>query len=158
MCEWNLDAVVRIFQGLLTPVIGAIAVYIAWQQFQGNRAKLRLETYDRRLKVYQELKDLLGAIVTKADASGDDLGKFVRGTAEADFLFEQDVPKYLGEVRVHAIKLRQANSAYRDFTQEHPPGYDHEKVVNDKHAALAWLIEQGEVAKSKFRPYLLIGR
>lgn len=158
MSEWNWDLIVRVFQGLLTPVIGGVAVYIAWQQFQSNRAKLQLDTYDRRLRIYQELLDLLRAVVRNADASWEELGKFVRGTAEADFLFGDDISTYLREVYLRCLKLRQANEEYRDYTQESPPGYNHEKVVDEKHTALNWLIKQDEVARSKFRPYLRIGK
>jgi hypothetical protein len=158
MSEWNWDLIVRVFQGLLTPVIGGVAVYIAWQQYQSNSAKLQLDTYDRRLRIYQELLDLLRAVMRNADASWDDLGKFARGTAEADFLFGDDISAYLREVYSRCLKLRQANQQYRDYTQEIPPGYDHTKVVDEKHAALNWLMKQDEIAKNKFRPHLRIGR
>lgn len=158
MSEWNWDLFIRVFQGLLTPVIGGVAVYIAWQQFQSNRAKLQLDTYDRRLRIYQELLDLLRTVLRNADASWDDIGKFARGTAEADFLFGDDISTYIRDVYLRSVKLRTANEQYRDHTQETPPGYDHAKVVEEMHTALNWLSEQGEIAKSKFRPYLRIGK
>ena len=157
MSGWNWDLIVRVFQGLLTPVIGGVAVYIAWQQFRSNRSKLQLDVYDRRLRIYQELLDLLRAVMRNADASWDDLGKFVRGTAEADFLFGDDISTYLRDIHLRCVKLRTANAQYLDYTQEIPPGYDHTKVVEEIHAALNWLIQQDEIAKSKFRPYLRIG-
>ena len=101
---------------------------------------------------------MLRAVMRHADASWDDLRKFVRGTAEADFLFGEDISTYLRDVYSRCVELRQSNEAYRDYTQATPPGYDHEKIVEEKHAALNWLIKQDEIAKSKFRPYLRIGK
>ena len=39
-------------QALLTLVIGIAVVYIAWQQWQANTRKLKLEMYDRRRRIY----------------------------------------------------------------------------------------------------------
>jgi hypothetical protein len=46
----TIDEVLRISQGLLTPVIGAIATYIAWQQWRTNQNKLKLDRYERIYK------------------------------------------------------------------------------------------------------------
>lgn len=83
--------------------------------------------------------------------------KIVRGTAEADFLFGEEIPTYLREVYLRCVKLRQANEKYRDCTQEVPAGYDHNATVEEMHTALNWLIGQDEIAKNKFRPHLRVG-
>ena len=93
-----------------------------------------------------------------ANVSLEDFAKFVRGTAEADFLSGKDITEYLRQVYSRCVTLRRTNDQYRDYTQEIPAGYDHEKVVNEMHETLIWLTTQTEVAKSKFRPYLHVGR
>ena len=158
MAEWNWDLILRIFQGLLTPVIGGVAVYIAWQQYQSNRAKLQLDRYDSRLRICQELVDLLRVVMRDANVSMEDLVKFVRGTAEADFLFGDGITTYLRQVYLRCLTLQCAKIEYRDFTQTTPAGYDHEKVVSEMHDAFRWLSEQADAGKSKFRPYLHIGK
>jgi hypothetical protein len=40
---------VQILQGLLTPVVAIVAVYIAWQQWKANERKFKFEQYERRL-------------------------------------------------------------------------------------------------------------
>ena len=54
-----VDEAIKIFSGLLTPVIAIVAVYIAWQQWQTNRQKLILDRYDRRLRIYEEVRKIL---------------------------------------------------------------------------------------------------
>jgi len=51
--------VITILQGLLTPLIAIITTYIAWQQWKGNQLKLKMERYERRLRVYQEVVKML---------------------------------------------------------------------------------------------------
>lgn len=50
---------VALFNAFLTPLIAIVAVYIAWQQWQTNKHKLELELYDRRLRIYEEVRKIL---------------------------------------------------------------------------------------------------
>jgi len=143
-----------LLQGLLTPVIAVVATYIAYQQWQTNKRKLILDRYDRRLKIYEHVKRILSIILRDAVASYDDLLKFRTLTSEADFLFGPEIKEYLDEIYKHGVKLQGSTSQYRDYTQEKPQGYDHQRVVDGMHAELTWLTEQFEPARSKFRKYL----
>src|SRR5271170_90498 len=42
----------QVLQGLMTPVIALIAVYIAWQQWRTNADKVKLDKFDRRFPIY----------------------------------------------------------------------------------------------------------
>lgn len=149
-----VEPLLKVSQGLLTPLIAVLAVYIAWQQWKTNRQKLIWEQYDRRLTVYEEVRKVLSIIVRDADISTDDLMDFRTAVAEADFLFGPEIPEYIDVIYKRGVKLRYWNQQYRDYTQEKPGGYDHEKVVNEMHAELEWLTGQFEPAKEKFRKYL----
>jgi len=50
---------VSVLSALLTPLIAIITTYIAYQQWQGNKLKLKMERYERRLRVYQEMVKML---------------------------------------------------------------------------------------------------
>ena len=144
----------EISKGLLTPVIAIIAVYVAWQQWQLNKRKMKLELYDRRKAVYEELKGLFHVISRDANVGMRDLSTYWVNVSEADFLFGSDVTNYLKEIYDHGVKLSYWNRQYRDSTQTKPPGYDHGKVVDGMHKELTWLMEQGEPAMEKFKKYL----
>lgn len=149
-----MEQIIEISKVLLTPVIAIIATYIAWQQWQTNHQKLNLDRYDRRLHVYEEVRKILSIIARDAKASTEDLLKFRTSVSEADFLFGPEIPEYIDQLYKRGLKLWLWNEKYRDYTQEKPEGYDHEKVVDEMHKELTWLTEQFEPAKEKFQKYL----
>ena len=156
MCEIDWPVVAEFSKAMLTPMIAIVTAYIAWQQWKINKQKLSLDLYDRRLKVYEEVRQILSIILRDAKASYDDLLKFYRTSSEADFLFGPDIQAYIDEIYQHGVQLQRWNSEYRDYTQQIPDGYDHEKVCDGMHSELMWLTKQFEPAKEKFKVYLTI--
>jgi hypothetical protein len=154
----HVALVLQVLQALLTPLIAAIAVYIAWQQWQGNKLKLVLDRFDRRLRVYENVVAVLLLIQRDFKPQIMELQKFRRETAEADFLFEPEISVYLDEILKRGLSLWSANNQYRDFTQQVPPGYDHQKVVTTIHEDEVWFTDQFCVAKQKFKKYLDVSR
>jgi hypothetical protein len=149
--------VISILQGLLTPLIAIIATYIAYQQWQGNKLKLKMERYDRRLRVYQEVVTMLRTCANGELREFSAIIVFGAVVAEADFLFGPEIRQYLDEISTRAAKLRSANVQYKDFKQPIPVGYDHEKIVSEIGAHTNWFVEQlveKSVAKNKFAKYL----
>lgn len=149
-----IEQIIDISKGLLTPVIAAVATYIAWQQWKTNRQKLELDQYERRLRIYEEVQKMLRIIARDAKASLSDLLEFRTSVSEADFLFGPEIMKYIDEIYTHSCNLGRWNDEYRDDTQAYPEGYDHNKVVAEKHKELTWLVDQFEPAKEKFQKYL----
>ncbi len=150
-----LSLAVWYLQGFLTPVIAIIAVYIAWQQSKTNKLKLRLDKYDRRLRVYQEIIKVLSVEVRDADVKLDDLVKFRAETAEADFLFDPDIPTYVDQIYQHGLKIWHANTERREKT---PGSYMPGAVAEELNSELKWILAQFAVAKEKFRKYLDISK
>ncbi len=153
-----MEQIIEISKALLTPIIAIIATYIAWQQWKTNQQKLNLERYDRRLFIYEEVIKILSIVLRDADASYDDLLKFRTSVSEADFLFGDEIPTYIEEIYKRGLNLHRWNKEYKDYTQEKPEGYDHEKVVENSHKELTWLTEQFEPVKEKFKKYLDISK
>jgi len=149
-----LEQIAEISKSLLTPLIAIVAVYIAWQQAITSRQKLNLDRYDRRLRIYEEVRKVLSIILRDAKANTDDLLKFRVSTSEADFLFGPEVPRYIDEIYRRGLNLWRWTQEYRDLSQEHVEGYDHNKVVDEMHKELTWLTDQFEPAKQKFKKYL----
>jgi|SRR5208283_411271 len=151
-------ATVSVLNALLTPLIAIITTYIAWQQWQGNKLKLKMDKYDRRLRVYQEVVKMLKQCANGEIREFSVILDFGAATAEGDFLFGPEIRQYINEISTRAAKLRSANVQYRDLHQPVPAGYDHEKIVNEIGTQTAWFVEQlvGFVAKDKFGQYLNI--
>jgi hypothetical protein len=139
-------------------MIAIVATYIAWQQWKTNKQKLKLDQYERRLRVYEEVRKILSIILRDAKASTDDLLKFRTSVSEADFLFGPEISEYIDEIYKHGLSLWRWSEEYRDYTQAQPQGYDHKRVVEEKHKELTWLTEQFGPAKEKFKKYLDISK
>lgn len=153
-----IEQIMRILSYVATPIIAIAAVRIAWQQAWTNRQKLVLDQYDRRLRIYEEVRKILSIIVRDAGATTEDLLKFRTSVSEADFLFGSEIMTYIEEIYSRGLKLWQWNQEYRDSTQQQPPGYDHKKVVEEKYKELRWLAEQFNPAKERFKKYLDVSK
>lgn len=140
--------------GLLTPLIAMVAVYIAWQQWQTNRQKLILDRYDRRLRIYEEVRKILSTVVRDAKASTDDLVKFKTAVSEADFLFGPEVTSYIDEIYSRGINLWRWSDEYRDSTQQTPLHYNHAEVCGGMQEERQWFVQQFQPAKLLFMKYL----
>jgi hypothetical protein len=121
--------------------------YIAWQQYRTAKTKLTLDLFDRRYKVWKALQDFLGKVIREADITDNDLRQFVIDVGDAVFLFDDDVPVHLSEVRQRAVSLHYCSDQYRSLGQTKLEGYDHAKVVDGMHRELEWLAGQLEPSK-----------
>ncbi|MEK7723885.1 MAG: hypothetical protein AAB336_06020 [Acidobacteriota bacterium] len=153
-----MDEIIKISQGLLTPVIAIVTCYIAYQQWKTNRDKLNLDRYERRLEVYKEVISFISIGIREANYENNELMSFKPKVSEADFLFGEEIPKYINELQKRAVNLSYWNKEYRDFTQSKPENYDHEKVVEGKHTELVWISSQLEPARKLFKKYLDVSK
>jgi len=153
-----LNSLGQNWHALLTILIAIITLFIAWQQLQANKLKLRLERYERRMKIYEEVKKILILAIQDRNVQINELMNFRGKAAEADFLFGPQIPQYIEEIYFRGLKLCRANTEYRDLKQVPPPGYDHNKVVEEINSQFVWFTEQLQEAKRKFKNYLDISK
>lgn len=130
-------------------MIAAITVYIAWQQWRLNKQKWNLDRYDRKLRIYQRVVEMLRLIMREHRPEIQDILNFGADTAEADFLFPNEISKYINEIYTHVAKLHAARAQIRiDF-----PNFRDELSQEEE-----WFIGQYDIAKEKFKKYLDISR
>ena len=94
---------------LLTPVIAAIAVYIAYQQSRTNRRRLDLDLYDRRLGIYQATVEYISAVLTDFHPTVEVILRFRRSTAQVPVRRRVVVALYLNR-RLRRDAARAASS------------------------------------------------
>lgn len=151
MCFYTiLDNLFSMLRGLLTPVIAGIAVYIAYQQYKTNRDKVRLDLYNKRFKVFDSLKTLLGHIGQQGNVKLEQVYEFMTATKEAVFLFEEDISTYLDTISQKAFDLRSENMKLEKL----PVGEERSAKVDETSELCSWLVKQSEVAVDKFNKYL----
>ena len=154
----SASVVVWYLEGLLTPVVAVIAVYIAWQQLRTNAKKSKLDLFDRRLAVFLEVRKILSSVIPGGDADAENFLRFRSGVAESYFIFGAEMEKYLDEVYAHGIGLASTGRRRRIPKEERGPEYDPKKVADEGAMHLGWLMDQLPIAKEKFKRYLDVSK
>lgn len=90
---------------LQTTVLGLIAVYIAWRQWQTANDKLVLDLFEKRYALYIKAHDVIKPIMQSGRAEDKNVFEFDKFMNEAVFLFGDDVETYLLELRKSVIQL-----------------------------------------------------
>ena len=111
----------QILQATAVLCISGVGAWLARQQVQIARVKLQHDLYDRRYRVFEAVRTLLVEVATHAEASNEAVFAFVRGTDDAVFLFDDDLVKYLTEIRHHAARLHAINTVLETLPPETTP-------------------------------------
>jgi|ERR1017187_1960614 hypothetical protein len=134
---------------IATLIVGLAVVFIAWQQWRVSHAKLRLDLFDRRYKVYEATRKFLAGIMSEATFSDSQLFTFYAGTSDAEFLFDSEVLDYLTQIRKRAVDMRLKNKLWQS-----QQGEERTRLIEAEHEHLMWLTEQLTGASKVFAPYL----
>lgn len=151
--QWAVpNGLLDILKALAAPIVAAAALRVSRQQVRINETKLRLDLYDRRVKVYGAVKELVGAFLTNGTLTTANLANFREQTAEADFLFGDDVQAYLSKMDQRARQLIVEEAKYRRGVQR--MGAETEDAYAAVDALHGWFLEQPEAAKLVFKSSL----
>jgi hypothetical protein len=135
---------------IATMLVGFAVGFIAWQQWQISRNKLRLDLFGRRYMVYDATRKFLAVIVQSSRFDNSQLFEFYAGTSDAEFLFDADVVDYLAQIRKRALNMRTHQKVYEPL----PIGDERSRHVKAEDDQLLWLCEQITAMKTVFTPYL----
>lgn len=100
---------IDILSALLTPTIAISAIVVAAVQCRINRKRLKNEYFDRRIAVYEAIKDYIGHVWTNGDIEKDAEMKYYCNVKNVFFLFGSDIEEYVNEIfkkctELHALK------------------------------------------------------
>ncbi len=113
-----MDQIIDIFRGLLTPLIGVIAVYVAHQQYRTNRLREQRESRKAKLDAYKKIKRFLHDVDHSGSIHKSVYDEFGDAIAEADFLFPDEITDWLGELYSTATEWRDQEEGIRMHIQE----------------------------------------
>jgi hypothetical protein len=143
-----------------TPLfVGILVAYMARKQWKTNREmaitnhnKLKLDLFDRRFRIYEAVKNLLDQITNDFNPKREVLDAFLHAIDEADFLFNQEIPAYLNDVRVYGSKLR---LEWQELEQKRRIREDMDVKLRDEHGEIIKAVMKArEDLKNVFMPYL----
>jgi hypothetical protein len=136
---------------LLIPLIGA---WIAWQQVHIARVKLQHDLYERRYAVFDAARKLLAEVVAHRTAPEGALRTYTIATADAVFLFNDQIAEYLKELRKRAIILETINSIMEPL----PPGDKKVELWEKASKEFLWLNAELDALVGRFKPFLTLER
>jgi hypothetical protein len=139
-------------QALAIPAIAAIGAWIAWQQVGIARAKLQHDLYDKRFAVFDAARDLLLEIMLDGKSTPETLRAYALATANAAFVLDDELSRYVDEIRQRAFKLRITQASIEKASDN-----DRGRLVDKEAEETDWLLAQPPFLIERFKPFLRLG-
>ncbi|MDK3018085.1 hypothetical protein [Pseudodonghicola flavimaris] len=134
------------FKALGPTLIAIFVAYVAYQQWQVNRATLREKLFNRRFAVFKATQAFLSTVLKDGHVSNDALLGFHEPPQLARFLFDRELSDYLGNIRTKALEARMfARKAEADHNTD---------ALEREAESLIWLNDQIPAIFEKFEPWL----
>jgi hypothetical protein len=145
---------VKLLSAGLTPILGILTAYIAWQQWRTNHLKVRHDLYERRLSIYLAVMEFLACVMRRSTVSDEELVAFLQKTRESYFLFGPDIGDYLDVLYKKAVDLQYHSTMLHDPTSNLPVGDERSRLAHEKAEISKWFTRQFEVTRTKFTKYM----
>jgi hypothetical protein len=140
---------------LLTVVVAAVVAYVSWNQWRIARDRLRLDLFDKRYKVFDGARSMIGHVVTAGRLPMEVLHEYWAATTDRRFLFGDDVVAYLDDMDKHVAGYQ----TYSEASRRTRDPVERKKAIDIEYSELGWLSD--ELLKgglqAKFAPYLQFG-
>jgi hypothetical protein len=143
---------VTILSALLTPTIAIAGVMIAYLQRWTAEKKRKQDLFDRRFAVFESARTLLQELQLHDSPSQEALRAYAIGNAGAEFLFDDDVDRYLKEIGERAGRLKFSGAR----AERMPDGGQRDRVLDDAADQGEWLLNQVPILQAKFKPFLQV--
>jgi hypothetical protein len=126
---------VTLLLGIVTLLVTG---YIAWQQWQINKNKLRLDLFDRRWAVFKAAMRLAETAVHEPTVTTNDLKEFDNAIRGVRFLFDGSLEDYCNKLRKEAVDI-----LFENRKLEHVPvGDERTSIAKTLEGRLFWFSDQ----------------
>ncbi|MFJ2712199.1 hypothetical protein ACIOZM_15100 [Pseudomonas sp. NPDC087346] len=137
---------------LLTPLVAALGIWIAFNQWKTARMKLKLDLFDKRVAVYETVVRVVRETVLEVHFTDEMLSDYVEGIAGTRWLYDEKMKDYLIELVDSLGRIRPFNG----LPDNAPEGFASEIEMRELEA-LAMLEVHWDKLDEKFAPYLSLG-
>ncbi len=141
------------FQGLLTPGIACVVAYIAWQQWRTNARRVKLDLFDRRFRVFDATRKLLGLWYT-VGIKDEDYLKFLQETAEARFLFGAEIEEYRDDIYQRVQRWMFASQELRRAIERGASVEERTRLSETEQSEIKWAMNEVKVLADRFKKYI----
>lgn len=151
MCEeWVSDILRDLPTAIVVLIIGSIAVWIAHRHSVLTEARFKLDLFEKRHDVFVATWKFLSDLVQKSPITTADIFNFSNNTANAKFLFGDDIVSFLDEAKMKGIKLGTA-----EYTLSRTPSEEaRSEAYAERHELVTWVENELKQVKDRFKPYL----
>lgn len=150
--------IIKILNGLLTPIIAVLAVYIAYRQYQTANAKLKLDLYEKRLKIFRDFKAFIWLRITKLEFEESELEDFEVNTNEFIFLFGDEIVKFRNALITKGKNLiKKDREIKRRIVEENlhlTDPMELKKLQKERDEISTWLETEHKNIENRFSKYL----
>ena len=143
--------------GLLTPIIGLMAFWIARQQWIVQRYKAKFDLFERRMKIYEGIREVLGHVHRDGSLNNVNMPDFYMHVRHSKFLFDRKTTDYIAQIDEKVMELHK-NGIFLFGDARLPVGDERTRVAESNSAIITWLVEQIEVFDDKFSSFMEINR
>lgn len=133
------------------PLVAIFGSYIAYQQWITAQNKLKLELFEKRLKIYNSATTYISSVITSGKATDQELRDLIVGTKEAKWLLSPEIAKYLDEELYSKGVDLQCLSAELEGM---PASDERTKNIHQQRDIKKWLNAQYIKLDNKFSKYL----
>lgn len=143
-------------QAIGVAVISGAGVYIAYRQSRIATAKLNLDLYDRRFKVFDATRNYMSDIFT-SDNLPRRTTEFSIRTADAVFLFGSEIEEYIEHLRRRGVDLHAARGRLRLMDEREQVGEQRNALVDRVSDIEERFANEYKNLIAAFKPYLKLG-
>lgn len=141
-----------ILSALLTPVVAALGLFIAYRQSVIAQNKLKFDLFEKRFAVYDTARDLLRSATTSEQLTEEMLSIYRAGTREARWLCDKRVDDYLNKtLYAQSFLLLHLSDDLNRLELSDPKRPSTLRQLAD---AQSWFHQQQEILDDLFAQYL----
>ena len=142
---------------IFAPLIAILALWIAYQQYKVQKYKAKFDLFERRMKIYESIRDALENIVRDATTKNVNFNELYTAIRHSRFLFDDELNSYLKEIEKKIIELMITNNQLFG-TESLPIGEERTKVVHENSEYFTWLTSQLSTLEDKFSNFMRINK
>jgi hypothetical protein len=142
-------------QALALIVISCLGSWIAFKQARIAAAKLNLDLYDRRFKIFDAARNLVSNAIKQSYIPKTAIIAFNLDVSDAVFLFGMDVEEYLEKLQAKAVELYHIGEKLDLMRERGQP--NSEKVAEELAEQIIKFAEEYDNMVVVFKPYLKLG-
>lgn len=143
------------FTAILTSLVTIIALWIGYRQYKTQRYQVRLDLFERRLKIIENVRQTLTEIDKHDSGDGEkiNLELFRASYRQSIYLFSNDIHQYLASID---SKIGELEGIENELKKNVSAAQD--ELNKKKKEAIVWLRVQRVDHESKFTEFMTLNK